>query len=327
MLCHLTELSESKVLQDLLPLTNAKFALNVFFVISGFLVSKSFESSISLKSYFIRRLKRVIPGYIVALSVFVLVLSFFSRLSFTEYFTDKGTGLYLFWNLIFLNFVHPCLPGVFENNFVCAVNGALWTIKVEEGFYIVLPVIFYLIKKTRKPLLFLAFIYLVSVAYSYVMLYHYNNPRLAKQLPGSMMYFSTGIFLYLNFKYLYAYRWILFGCSSLVLYFNSIFELNVFVLQPLFFGICIITSAYCFTYFKNFGKYGDFTYGIYIYHFPIIQITRHLDLYNKYNPYFVGVSVMITVFILAFLSWNLVEKRFLDRFKTKSIVLKPVGCN
>ena len=167
----------------------------------------------------------------------------------------------------------------------------------------------------------LASVYVLSIVYSYLLIYHFNRPELAKQLPGSMAYFSVGILVYLNFEVFFKYKNQLLLFLVMLLFFNRFLEFDLFLIYPLVFGIIIISLAYSLTIFKNFGKYGDFTYGLYICHFPIIQITRHFDLYNKYNPYLIGIIVIIIAFVLAILSWNLVEKRFLDRFKEKPITI------
>lgn len=321
LLGHLAELSQNSSLQDLLWFSNTKISIDGFFVISGFLVAKSYCNSSSIKSYFMKRAKRILPAYLAVIVMSTLLLFLFSNLSFIGYFANINTWLYFLWNSIFLNFMHPCLPGVFENNLVCTVNGALWTIKIEEGFYLILPLLFFIIKKIKRPVLILMVVYLFSIVYSYFLIYKFNKPELAKQLPGSMAYFSVGILIYLNFEAFFKYKYQLLLISVLFLCFNRLLQFDLFLIYPLVFGIIVISLAYSLTAFKNFGKYGDFTYGLYICHFPIIQITRHFDLYNKFNPYFVGIGVIVVAFVLAVLSWNLVEKRFLDRFKGKSIVI------
>lgn len=321
LLGHLAELSQCSQLQSLLFFSNTKISIDGFFVVSGFLVAKSYCNSSSIKSYFVKRAKRILPAYLVVIALSTLLLFLFSDLSFIEYFVNKSTWLYFLWNSIFLNFMHPCLPGVFENNLMCTVNGALWTIKIEEGFYIILPLLFFIIKKIKRPVLVLTTVYLLSIAYSYLLIYQFNKPELAKQLPGSMAYFSVGILIYFKFDMFFKYKYQLLFVSVLLLFFNSFLKFDLFLIYPLVFGIIVISLAYSLTIFKNFGKYGDFTYGLYICHFPIIQITRHFNLYNKFNPYLIGILVVTLALALAILSWNLVEKRFLDRFKEKPIVI------
>jgi peptidoglycan/LPS O-acetylase OafA/YrhL len=84
----------------------------------------------------------------------------------------------------------------------------------------------------------------------------------------------------------------------------------------------VIIAAYSLPFLNNFGKYGDFTYGLYIYHFPIIQLFRQYDLFEKYNPILMAFSMILITLFFAVLSWFFIEKRFLDRFKKNDV--KPI---
>lgn len=72
----------------------------------------------------------------------------------------------------------------------------------------------------------------------------------------------------------------------------------------------VIYFANYFRYLGNFGRYGDISYGVYIYHFPVIQALIVAGLF-KSNLLFGVLGAIVTVFLMAFLSWHLVEKRFL----------------
>jgi hypothetical protein len=63
-------------------------------------------------------------------------LSLFSNISTSEYFRSPQLFKYFIVNVFFMNFLQPSLPGVFVENGSQAVNGSLWTIKLEIGFYI-----------------------------------------------------------------------------------------------------------------------------------------------------------------------------------------------
>jgi peptidoglycan/LPS O-acetylase OafA/YrhL len=318
LLAHLWELSESSSLFFLSRITDSSIAIKGFFVISGFLVAKSYTNTPSLKEYFIKRAKRILPAYIFVILFSTILLSVFSNYSFYNYFTNISTYQYVAWNLVFLNFVHPCLPGIFDNNLLCAVNGALWTLKVEEGFYIILPLVFYLITKFKKPFFILFLIYIASLVYWYIMHFYFNKPLLSKQLPGQMAYFSVGILSYLYFSHLMNYKLKIVLGSVFILILSYYFPLSFSFFYPAALGLIVIISAYSLPIFNNFGKYGDFTYGLYIFHFPVIQLFRQYDLFEKYNPFFIGVLVVLLSFSLAIFSWFVIEKRFLDRYKIRN---------
>ena len=318
LLAHLWVLSQNNDLDFLNHISNVTIAIKGFFVISGFLVTKSYINTPSIKKYFIKRAKRILPAYLFVVLFAAVSLVFFSKYSFLDYFSDASVYKYLGWNFIFLNFMHPCLPGLFENNVMCVVNGSLWTLKVEEGFYIVLPIIFYIIKKSRTPILILFSIYILSIVYMFLMGSYFNKPLLAKQLPGYLSYFVTGIFLFLNFKLLFIHKVKFWVIGITILLFSRFSNFSIDIFYPFAFGTIVILIAHSLPFLNNFGKYGDFTYGIYIYHFPIIQIFKQYDFFKKHDPILMAVLVVLITFSFAIFSWFIIEKRFLDRFKRSS---------
>lgn len=326
LLAHLSELSQNNKLFFLSTISYPNIAVKGFFVISGFLVAKSYVSTPSIREYFIKRAKRILPAYVLIIFLSVFTLFIFSSYEFIEYFSSIDTYKYLGWNLIFMNFMHPCLPGLFEKNLLCSVNGALWTLKVEEGFYIVLPLLFYVIKNTKKTFLVLVSLYILSLIYWFVMSSYVNKPLLAKQLPGYLSYFVVGIFLFLNLSSIVKFKKVILIFSMLVLLGYYFFSFTIIVLYPAAFGCIVIITGYSIPFFNNFGKYGDFTYGLYIYHFPIIQVFRQYNLFQKYNALLMAMVVIAITLLFAVFSWFFIERRFLDRFKKKNIKLIPAEC-
>ena len=136
---------------DFLILNIREFAVKVFFILSGFWVTISLLRSESIKEYAVKRCKKILPPYWTVVIVGALLLCAFTTLSAKEYFTDAGFWKYLFANIFSLNFLHPSLPGVFEGlPLNGAVNGALWTIKIELAFYVCLPFVMWLLNMLSK---------------------------------------------------------------------------------------------------------------------------------------------------------------------------------
>jgi peptidoglycan/LPS O-acetylase OafA/YrhL len=129
------------------------------------------------------------------------------------------------------------------------------------------------------------------------MQFYFNKPLFSKQLPGQMSYFAVGIFSYLYFSNLMNNKLKIFLVSIFILIFSYCFPLKFNVFYPAALGLIVIISAYSLPVFNNFGKYGDFTYGLYIFHFPVIQLFRHYNLFEKHNPYFMGVVVVLVSFL------------------------------
>lgn len=315
-IAHLIKISNADVLKPFAFYFNTYFSITGFFIISGFLITKSFLRNTSLFVYFKKRAARLLPAYLLVIFLCALFLSFTSTYSFSEYFSSPQLYKYLAANLGFLNFIQPCLPGVFEKEgMMCAVNGALWTLKIEVGFYILVPVLIYLLGKLRKKYILLIIIYVLSFVYRIVLNdiagYTGNNLYvfLARQLPGFLSFFVCGMALHYYFDFLIKHKYLL-GILGIGLFFiDKIIPFSVFT--PIGLTLIIFAFAYSFKFLNSFGKFGDFSYGIYIYHFPIIQAATYFGFFERYNPFLVAACIILIVLCLSVLSWHLLEKRFL----------------
>jgi peptidoglycan/LPS O-acetylase OafA/YrhL len=302
---HLGTLSASDELK-ILKYSPIEIAVFGFFVISGFLIARSYERSSSLKSYLSKRIRRIVPAYLLVIFLCAILLSLVSTYSFREYFSNPQVYKYLFWNSLFLNFKAPWLPGVFGNQ---AVNGALWTLKIEMSYYFCLPLLFLLFGKNNKYRnISLVILYFLSLTY---LNYFESADKIsaAKQLPGTLSYFIPGMLIYFNFDEFIKHKNTLFIIAITTVWIDLIFNITLF--SPLMIGIIILYFAYSFKFLNNFGKYGDFTYGIYIFHFPIIRVFTTLGLFRDYNPYLMAFICMIIVVSVGICSWHFYEKKFL----------------
>lgn len=314
---HIIDLSHAPQLSFLRPFFDAYISVTCFFIISGYLISKSFIQTRNYKSYFLKRVRRLIPAYAFVVIISAISLSLISCLSAHQYFFNTQLFKYLFANLSFVNFIQPCLPGVFTNNHMCAVNGALWTIKIEVCFYIILPLLIILLSKLQRKYYLLVLLYLIGLAYKFLMVHYLNRTgnvffnTLSNQLPAFLPYFSCGIALHYYFDTYIKHSKMLFFLAIPVFLVEHYYGLEV--LKPLALSAMLFYIAFNFKVFNNFGKHGDISYGIYIFHFPIIQLFVNYHIFEDFNPWLSAGVIILIVIALGFLSWNFLEKRFLSR--------------
>jgi len=311
---HLATVS---AIQDFSPLEhyfNSGLAVDCFFVVSGFLIFRSYSRSSSLSSYLNKRFRRIYPAYltVVLFAAFLLPL-----------FIAPGTGLlfsaewfrYLGSNLTFLNFLQPDLSGVFSANPLSVINAPLWTIKVEVMFYLSVPLIFFLLQG-RKKWLVLGLLYGASFAYSLLFLQLYQTTgvelylKLEKQLPGQLGFFLGGGGIYLYYTFFKKHYWKLLLPAFVFLTCKGV----VFapILYPLALAIAVVSFALFLPYLGNWGKYGDVSYGVYVYHFPIIQIFAAFGLFTK-HPWPAFTLLVLAILITSACSYHFVERPFLRR--------------
>ncbi len=282
-------------------------SVDAFFVISGLLIHRSYCRSTSLRSYFRKRARRILPAYVLIVLLSALLFSIFSSLSLRDYFTSPELWKYMFANLSTMNFLHPSLPGVLSGE---AVNPSLWTIKLELLLYLVVPFVVWLYARSSR-VWSLALVSLMSLsAVLFGMAADETGAAsydLAWKWVSLASYFMAGGAAYLYRDELRRYKWYLLLPSLLVLMVSNYF---VDFFRPFAMAAIIYFAAFTLPFLNRFGKIGDLSYGIYIFHAPIIHFTRCLGWEVRWTTFF---GTLFIVLLVAFLSWHLMEKKILAR--------------
>lgn len=285
--------------------------VTAFFIISGFLIFYSHIEKQNLRYYIEKRIRRILPPYIAVIILFTIVGIFLTELNLKEYIFNKETYKYLIANLSFLNFIQPTLPGVFESNPIPAINGSLWTMKVEVMFYISVPFVFYLLKKYNKLLIMISILCL-AIAYDYyfTILYEQTNNQIylliRKQIGSQLIYFYSGTFILLYFDSFIKYLKYLFPAAIIIYLFDDITPLLSYF-TPFAFATILIGLAYNLKYLNFLRKYDNISYGMYLYHYPIIQTVIYYKI-PQFNIYLAFFIAFILTIIVSILSWKFIEK-------------------
>lgn len=292
--------------------------VKAFFIISGFLVFYSFINKPDIGQYINKRARRILPPYIlVVFSCFVLG-AFITSLSLGDYFTSVDTYKYLLANSFFMNFIEPSLPGVFDSPLMnnSAVNGSLWTMKVEVMFYISVPIVYYFLKRFNKlyvvlSVLSFAFIY----EYFFLSLYEQTGNdlylTLKAQFGSQFKYFYSGTLILLYFDKFIKYVKYLFPISILIYMYKNSF-LVLYLLEPLSFATIIIGCAYCLKFLSFLRKYDNISYGMYLFHYPIIQCFVFYGYTERY-PVMSFIAVFCITIFISIISWKFIEKPIIKK--------------
>ena len=323
MLVHLHALSAEPTLAFLSVALSSELAVEGFFVISGYLVVMSYERSTGLKDYWEKRIRRIYPAYAAVVLGCGLLGWLITASSTAEYFSGAWLRQ-VAANLVFLNFLAPELPGVFADNPWHAVNGALWTIKLEVGFYIIVPLLVWFARSSR-PWVVIGLVYVASVLYPMLLerVIHDTGKGtyqiLARQLPGQLAYFAIGAAAWW-YRSIPRRRMLMAMAIALpLLMFMPAMLQPIF--RPLALGVVVIGAAVALPRIGNAGRYGDFSYGIYIMHFPVIQVLVSEGWFRA-APFAASAASVAFVVAAAWLSWNVIERPML---KASSHYVKAVA--
>ena len=292
----------------------------IFFTISGFLISRSWERSDNWQDYATKRVLRIYPALWVQLAVGILVATSFGVIT-PAIAISPSFGL---WVVAQSTFVQVYNPSFMRGFGLGVLNGSLWTIPVELGFYVSLPILYvgFVNRVSRRWADFgLAILALASFAY-WFQLSTYADPRsdwtklqMVTPLPHLYM-FLLGIILQRNFESLRPFLenrvafWFA-GFSACMALLNpwgpetlSSSPTSVLLARFLL-AMAVLSFAFSWRSLSEFVLRGnDISYGVYLYHG--LAINALVQLGWKQDSWYFGLVTLVTV-VCATLSWWLVE--------------------
>lgn len=296
---------------------NSGEAVCAFFSISGFFVYNSYLRNPNPKAFIRNRLLRILPPYVFIVLLCTVNGVFMTNKTAIDYFTSPQLYKYLISNLCFLNFIEPTLPGVFSDHLVQAVNGALWTMKVEIMLYATVPLTYPLFRQFNKGAVLLG---IFVISYLYKMLFNalYQDSGLAlylmleRQVGGQLIYFYAGTAVMMYFRTIEQYMKWLFPAACLM-YICQNCHLALNYLSPLCLTIILTGLAFHTKFLNCFSRIPNLSYGIYLFHCPIIQTAVHFGL-PQHNPWMAAICILATTSLLAYISYRYIEKPLYGRF-------------
>jgi peptidoglycan/LPS O-acetylase OafA/YrhL len=280
--------------------------LPMFFALSGFLVAGSLQRAATLWEFLFLRFIRIFPALVVEVSLSALVLGVaFTTLPLNQYFSSPEFGSY-FFNVI--GYIHYTLPGVFNSNPLSGiVNGQLWTVPFELECYILLSLLAVVSRKNLKYVLIVAAL-LIQAAYAGRALF--GPPVIETSIPGRILVL-TFLFGVTIFYWRDRIKW-----SGMLAALCAIVAISLLLIDrgSYFIGA---PTAYLTIYLGltnpkklSIVTTGDYSYGIFLYGFPIQQAVAALwpSTWTWYANLLISLPI-IALFSAA--SWHGVEKHAL----------------
>lgn len=322
--------------------------VDIFFVLSGFLVTLSLFSTDNISLYLQKRIRRIVPlAWLVLAGVVMLKTMMLGG----EYLLENGLDIvvhFLFVQAFFFDFYH-------------GINPVMWTLSVELLFYFVLPLLWvYIAKKNISKFLIVGmFLVFLSFVWRSALFFFCSECSvqeyifLSEQLWGRFDQFFLGILLaififysdrvsfsplvYLRHHSFFRRVLLLLGIIlsgyvtwkfSVVgsgfrdffvgqVFFHSVMGLGVFFILLWFLSISSNLSSRFRSVMKPLEWCGKISYGIYLFHFPVIAlfaqkkdvlIFLNADMFLFVVLFFF--SLLITL-LMSWVSYEWFEKKFL----------------
>lgn len=297
----------------------------IFFTVSGFLVYWSLErNQKNLLKFFKNRLLRIYPGLWVCLIITIVLLLIFGAIE-AEDFSNKQLYFWLFGQFTFFQFY---TPDIIRDFGVGTPNGSLWTITVEVQYYLILPIIFFLLTKLNKRLyknIGLFVIIIISLIFAHFIKNNYSPDTMINKLGAvtvlTYLYnFVFGILIFVNWNFIKKYienkaiYWLSFYLIYIIFFYfignmyGKGYVPNLFgIIGFLLLSILTISLAYSKPTLMFLTKGNDISYGVYIYHMLVINTLIELNIDTELS----FILSFIFSILLGLLSWRLIEKKAL----------------
>lgn len=323
---HLSPERESGLLfwiLDLIP------GVPIFFFLSGFLISRSWERSPSVPSYARNRMLRLVPALWLCTGLTLVMLfstGFLASVDWEPWMLGAWlvcqSTVFQFWNPDFLR------------GFGCGVvNGSLWTISVEIQFYCVLVLLYLGLRRLgarRFDATIVALVLLFGAANQWKFAVQSSlDTALGSEIAGKLFLASFVPWFYMFLLGVLAqrhaasivpwarrYRWAIIGSTAgVIIVCKDGFGVAMgnYLPAPLvpLLGCCVLSLAYSSPGLSHRILGGnDVSYGVYIYHMPIVNLALWLGGMGSMSAI---VLTMAMTAVVSVLSWRFIEQPFLRR--------------
>ncbi|MGH1349204.1 MAG: acyltransferase family protein [Methyloligellaceae bacterium] len=306
-------------------ITGGFIGVDVFFVISGFLITRILNESLinnnfSILEFYNRRVRRIFPA-LFAVYLFVLLYAVSLPFSSDAYYINQG----LFASMIFAsNILFSAIGGYFGPDLETNPLLHTWSLSVEEQFYVVLPVLLFLLYKLGRKAMFATLIILTCLSFTAGLLvlqynridaFYLTQYRAWELLLGAIL--AIGKLPDLKKQSLAE----LMGASGLVLILAGIFVLTPETPFPGYAALMPCLGTVLIIYSTNVHQtltskllshpvlqfIGLVSYSFYLWHWPILVAYLY---YFSENTHLVRVLLILLSFGISVLSWKYIEAPF-----------------
>jgi peptidoglycan/LPS O-acetylase OafA/YrhL len=296
-------------------------AVDGFFIISGFLITASMERSPSIFQYLKKRIARIYPGFLVCAALTYFFIMPIAGASISAHSLEGKINDTIVQALRLREFKYS---GAFLTNpFPGVINGSVWSIQYEFWCYLGVALLAALkLLRRRWVIAALFFCSIAAGVASEIAGWHPRGSLLASLigLPDFwarlIPFYGAGVVFYL-YRDRISYRIAGFILSLAALAVASFFPGGWALLAP-------VAGTYALFYLayvpqgpaQRFGRFGDFSYGTYLYAFPVQQILiRYSDRYT--TPMHLFLVALPLTLVVAIASWYGVERHFLRSARRK----------
>ncbi len=289
-------------------ITFGELAIDGFFLISGYLILKSYLSSTTIKSYFLKRVLRIYPGFIVASLFCIFVLLPLSG----EIKLIIDTPLREWFSTIFRMLTLEA-PQVTNTQYP-ALNGAMWSIWLEFVCYLCIPIVY--ITKFNKPKTYAILAVMMMLIFLFTQISGKNiwlpYVRLDLHHTSRLMFafLIGGLFYLLRDKVIWNRKLTIVCALLLLISLNFSYSAEVGLMT---FGAYLLFNFalnYKNKFLSSIGAKVDISYGVYLYAWPVqIYVIKY---YPQVNLYVLMLVTLIAASLLGYLSWTFVEKPFIQ---------------
>jgi len=314
--------------------------VDLFFIISGYLITKNIlksykENEFSFKNFYLKRVRRILPALLVVLlattvaSTLILLVADINKFSESALTSLGFVANFYFW----------ITGGYFSTSDELKPLLHLWSLSVEEQFYLFFPlflvIIFKFFKTKSAHIFFIIFTIIVSYGLNIFFIFKGHYDPIFFLFPGRVWQFGIGsLFAFLpNIKLKNVFfdsLYLIIAFGLILINFNSTIKglpagtlLSVGTVMILYKLQNEKNQLFKFVNLKLLIFVGLISYSLYLWHWPIISFLKYISI-GKLSYNFIFLALSLTIF-LATLTWKYVEQPFIKSLNTRHVLFFVSG--